>query len=190
MPYLIAGLGNPDLKYAATRHNVGFEAAARLRDKYARGGEKRKFHSLLSQGVVGEESCVILRPQTYMNNSGIAVREAADYYRIPPEKILILYDDVDLPLGALRLRKNGSAGGHNGMKSVIEHLGTSEIPRIRIGVGARPDGRELADYVLGTFSKEEMPTILEALDRAADAAAAVLLLGMDKAMNEYNQKRG
>lgn len=187
--YLIAGLGNPELRYAATRHNVGFEAAARLSERYAQGREKRKFQSLMVQGSIEGEPCIILRPQTYMNNSGIAVREAAAFYKIPAERILVIYDDIALPLGALRLRKGGSAGGHNGIKSIIAHLGTQDFPRIRIGVGGKPDGWDLADYVLGAFTKEEQPVILETLDLAVKAAAAVLVKGMDKAMNEYNQKR-
>lgn len=187
--YLIAGLGNPDAKYAATRHNVGFEAAVRLREQYIPGIEKKKFQSMMIQGTIAGEPCMILRPQTYMNNSGIAIREAANFYKIPPENIIVIYDDIALPLGTLRLRKGGSAGGHNGIKSIIAHLGTQDFPRVRIGVGGKPEGWDLADYVLGAFSKEETPVIREAIDLAAEAAAAILKKGMDKAMNEYNQKR-
>ena len=187
--YMIVGLGNPETKYASTRHNVGFEAAARLRDQYIPGSEKKKFQSMVIQGTIGGEPCLVMRPQTYMNNSGIAVREAASFYKISPDHIIVIYDDIALPLGALRLRKGGSAGGHNGIKSIISHLGTQDFPRVRIGVGGKPEGWDLADYVLGSFSKEEVPVIREAIDLAADAAAAILKNGMDKAMNEYNQKR-
>lgn len=186
---LIAGLGNPEKKYAGTRHNVGFEAAEILRLQMGWGTMKNRFHSELVQGNIGGEPCILCRPLTYMNNSGIAIREIADFYKIPAEKMIVMYDDIALPLGALRIRGNGSAGGHNGIKSIIAHLGTQEFPRIRIGVGEKPSGWDLADYVLEHFHSEEIPVIRETCKRAAQAVEVVIKQGLAKAMNQYNQKQ-
>ena len=185
---LIAGLGNPDRKYAGTRHNAGFEAAEILRLKMGWGKMKTRFHSELVQGSLEGEPCVLCRPLTYMNNSGIALREIADFYKIPPRNIIVMCDDIALPLGALRVRGSGSAGGHNGLKSIIAHLGTQDIPRIRIGVGQKPEGWDLADYVLERFPEKEIPLIREACVRAAEAAQAIVGRGLDRAMEEYNRK--
>ena len=160
---LIAGLGNPEKKYAGTRHNVGFEAAEILRQQMGWGRTKTKFHSELVQGTLGAEPCLLCRPLTYMNNSGIAVREIADFYRIPPD-------------------------GHNGIRSIIAHLGTQDFARVRIGVGAKPEGMDLADYVLGRFSAEELPLIRQACTQAAEAVQVWVRQGLDKAMNQYNRK--
>ncbi len=187
--YLIAGLGNPELQYAATRHNVGFEAAVTLHDQYHFSSERAKFDALISRGELGGHECLLCRPMTYMNRSGIAVAAAARFYKIPAEQIIVIYDDVALPLGHLRLRAGGSAGGHNGMKSIIEHLGTQAFPRVRIGVGEKPPGWDLARYVLARFTEEEMPVITQAIEAAAKASAAIVSEGMDKAMNLYNSKR-
>lgn len=188
--YLIAGLGNPDLKYAATRHNVGFEAAMCLHEQQHFSSERGKFQALISQGEIEGESCILCRPMTYMNNSGIAVQAVAGFYKIPADHVIIVYDDIALPFGQLRLRKGGSAGGHNGMKSIIAHLGTQEFPRVRIGVGEKPQGWDLADYVLGRFTPEELPVIKETIQESAQAVQAIVTKGMDKAMNLYNIKKG
>ena len=185
---LIAGLGNPDLRYAATRHNVGFEAVARLLEAYQIKGEKKKFHALLAQGEIEGTPCLFCRPQTYMNNSGVAVREIMDFYKLTARELLVIYDDISIPFGALRLRAGGSAGGHNGMKSVIAHLGAQDFPRIRIGVGEKPPGWDLADYVLSGFTKEEIPVIRETIELAAKAAACIVSQGLDRAMNRFNLK--
>ncbi len=185
---LIAGLGNPEKKYAGTRHNVGFEAAEILRQQMGWGRTKTKFHSELVQGTLGAEPCLLCRPLTYMNNSGIAVREIADFYRIPPDQIIVIYDDIALPPGTLRVRGSGSAGGHNGIRSIIAHLGTQDFARVRIGVGAKPEGMDLADYVLGRFSAEELPLIRQACTQAAEAVQVWVRQGLDKAMNQYNRK--
>lgn len=185
---LIAGLGNPDLKYAATRHNVGFEAVACLLEAYHIKGEKKKFHALLAQGDIEGIPCLFCRPQTYMNNSGVAVREIMDFYKISVSDLIVIYDDISIPLGALRLRGGGSAGGHNGMKSIIAHVGSQDFPRVRIGVGEKPPGWDLADYVLSNFSKDEIPVIGETIRQAAQAAACIVSQGLDRAMNRFNLK--
>lgn len=187
--YLIVGLGNPDLKYAGTRHNIGFEAAVYLHDMLHFSPERGKFQALISQGEIEGEPCILCRPMTYMNQSGIAVQAVAGFYKIPADQIIIMYDDIALPVGHLRLRKGGSAGGHNGMKSIIAHLGTQEFPRVRMGVGEKPQGWDLADYVLGRFTAEEIPVMQTCAQEAAKAAQAIVARGMDKAMNLYNTKR-
>ena len=186
--YLIAGLGNPDLKYAATRHNVGFEAAVRVRETEGFPSEHGNFQAMISLGRIGSEPVALIRPMTYMNLSGRAVRQVADFYKIPPENIIIIYDDVSLPFGTLRIRKGGSAGGHNGMKSIIAELGTQDFPRVRIGVGEKPAGWDLADYVLSHFTREEIEEIQKTIDLAADAAVSIVASGIDRAMNTYNTK--
>lgn len=185
---LIAGLGNPEAKYAATRHNVGFEAAELLRQKEGFRMGLLRFHAVISQGTIGGEKVLIARPQTYMNRSGIAIREIAKFYKIAPEDILIIYDDTALPFGQLRVRADGSAGGHNGMKSIIENLGTDKFPRIRIGIGEKPEGWDLADYVLAKFTAEELVTVKEACGKAAEAAECWVKDGINRAMNTYNTK--
>lgn len=187
--FLIAGLGNPEVKYAATRHNVGFEAAMFLHERLGFSSERNKFQALISQGKIGGESVVLCRPLTYMNRSGIAIRAASDFYGIEPDNIIVIYDDVALPFGHLRLRKGGSAGGHNGMKNIIEHLGTQDFPRVRIGVGEKPAGWDLADYVLAKFTKEEIPIIRDTVNLASEAAESIVRDGIDKAMNLYNTKK-
>lgn len=187
--FLIAGLGNPEVKYAATRHNVGFEAAMFLHERLGFSSERNKFQALISQGKIGGESVILCRPLTYMNRSGIAIRAASDFYGIEPDNIIVIYDDVALPFGHLRLRKGGSAGGHNGMKNIIEHLGTQDFPRVRIGVGEKPAGWDLADYVLAKFTKEEIPIIRDTVNLASEAAESIVRDGIDKAMNLYNTKK-
>lgn len=187
--YLIAGLGNPDLKYAATRHNVGFETVVRLHDELHFTPERAKFQALISQGTIGGEPCILCRPMTYMNHSGIAIQAVAGFYKIPPEQVIVIYDDVALPFGQLRLRKGGSAGGHNGMKSVIVHLGTQDFPRVRIGVGEKPAGWDLADYVLARFTPEEAVQIRDAIGQAAQAVQAIVTKGTEAAMNLYNSRK-
>ena len=186
--YIIAGLGNPEKKYDHTRHNAGFLAAKKLHEKYLPGRERSKFDARILRGRIEGEDVLLMRPMTYMNNSGLAVRKAVDFYHVPADHVIIIYDDIAIPLGTLRIRKSGSAGGHNGMKSIIEHLGTQDFPRIRIGVGSNR-GEDLIDYVLGAFSKEEAAVIDEAAERAADAAVSILKSGLDLAMNRYNQKQ-
>ena len=186
--YLIAGLGNPGLQYVNTRHNVGFDAALCLHDREKFSLERVKFNAMVSKGKIGEEDVVLVRPLTYMNLSGNAIRQVMDFYKIDPSCVIVIYDDIDLPLGKLRIRGFGSAGSHNGMKSVVQQLGTQDFPRIRIGVGAKPEGWDLADWVLSHFSKEDRTVIDETVKSAVDSACAIITKGLDKAMNLYNVK--
>lgn len=184
--YLIAGLGNPEARYASTRHNVGFEAAQCFRELSGCGLARIKFHAEISQGKIGAEPCLVARPLTYMNQSGLAIREIAAFYKIPNDHIIILCDDVSIPFGHLRLRSGGSAGGHNGLKSIIAQLGAQEFPRVRIGVGEKPEGWDLADYVLCVMSREQQKEMGRTAAQAAQAAACIITDGMSTAMNRFN----
>ena len=186
--YLIAGLGNPTREYEKTRHNVGFEAIDILADKARTTVTEKKHKALYGKGYIGGQKVIRAKPQTYMNLSGESIREIADFYKIEPENIIILCDDINLSEGQLRIRLKGSAGGHNGLKNIISHLGTQEFPRIRIGVGEKPRGMDLADYVLGRFPKEQQAVMEEAYRDAADAACMMIEEGADAAMNHYNRK--
>lgn len=188
--YIIAGLGNPGKQYEHTRHNAGFEAIDRLADRYRIPVETKKFQALCGAGVIEGEKVLLVKPQTYMNLSGESVRAACDFYKADPEEALIvLYDDISLPPGQLRIRKKGSAGGHNGMKSIIQHLNTQVFKRVKIGVGEKPAGYDLADYVLSRFSKAEWTEMDEAFVRAAQAAAQLLAGDTDRVMNEFNTRK-
>lgn len=187
--YLIVGLGNPTREYEHTRHNAGFDAVDMLAEKWDIAVEEKKYKGLCGKGMIGGEKVILLKPQTYMNLSGESVRAAADFYKIDPDHIIVMYDDIDLDVGKLRVRAKGSAGGHNGIKNIIAHLGTQEFPRVRIGVGAKPDRMDLADYVLGRFSQVERPVMEDAFREAAEAAAAVMEDGIDAAMNRFNRKK-
>lgn len=187
--YLIVGLGNPGREYDKTRHNAGFDTLDVLADMLNTSAEEKKFKGLYGRGLIGGEKVILLKPQTFMNLSGESVREAADFYKIDPEHIIVIYDDISLEPGQLRIRRKGSAGGHNGIKNIIAHLGTQEFPRIKVGVGDKPKGMDLADYVLGHFSKEDQAKMDEAFKDAADAAEMILDKGMDAAMNHYNMKK-
>jgi PTH1 family peptidyl-tRNA hydrolase len=182
--YIIAGLGNPGDRYAATRHNAGFEAAARLRDKICTGGVRIRFHAEIASGLVGTEKVLVIRPLTYMNESGIALREITDFYKVPADHVIVMCDDIDLPFGHLRIRGKGSAGSHNGLKSIVNHIGTDFI-RVRIGVGAQPEGWDLADYVLSQMSREQIAELASAEEKAADAAVCVIEKGLQEAMNRF-----
>ena len=185
--YIIVGLGNPENKYAGTRHNIGFSAITALADANGISVDTKKHKALIGKGVVGGQKVILAMPQTYMNLSGESVRELVDYYKIDPtEQLIIIYDDIALPPGKLRVRPKGSAGGHNGIKNIISHLGGQEFPRIRIGVGEKPKGWDLVDYVLGRFPKEEEPQMQEALKRACEACEAIMNDGIEAAMNRFN----
>ena len=187
--WLIAGLGNPGSEYEKTRHNTGFMSldllAARLQVKVS----KERFKALTAQADFDGQRLLLMKPQTYMNASGIAIEAAAHFYKIPPERVLVLFDDISLPVGRLRIRKNGSAGGHNGLKSIISCLGSDQFPRVKIGVGAKPHpDYDLADWVLSSFSKAEQPELDRALDNARDAALCVITDGCEKAAASFNGK--
>ena len=183
---MIVGLGNPGMKYAGSRHNLGFSVAAELADRHNIRINTVRLKGLCGSGVIAGQKVLLVQPQTYMNNSGECVKPLADYYRVPPEDVLVIYDDIALDVGRIRIRAKGSAGGHNGMKSLIRYLGSEEFPRIRVGVGAKPPQMDLADYVLGHFPKEELPVIREAVQRAADAAELWISQGVETAMNRFN----
>ena len=187
--YMIAGLGNPGKEYNNTRHNIGFAFIDALAQEYDINVMDVKLKALTGKGMIGGQKVLLVKPLTFMNLSGESVRAAADFYKVDPEDILVIYDDISLEPGQLRLRGKGSAGGHNGIKNIIAHLGTQEFPRIKVGVGDKPKGMDLADYVLGHFSKEDQAKMDEAFKDAADAAEMILDKGMDAAMNHYNMKK-
>lgn len=188
--FIIAGLGNPDEKYCGTRHNVGFDVIDTIAEKYNISVDARKHRAYIGKGVIGGQKVILAKPQTYMNLSGESIRSMVDYYKIDPEsELLIIYDDVSLDVGQLRIRKKGSAGGHNGIKSIIAHLGTSVFARIKVGVGEKPKGYDLADYVLGRFSKAERELMEEGYKEAASAAELIVCGETDQAMNEFNKKK-
>ena len=187
--YLIAGLGNPTREYEKTRHNVGFDTIDVLADRINTDVAERKFKGLYGKGMLGGEKVILLKPQTFMNLSGESVRAAADFYKIPQDHIIVIYDDISLDVGHLRIRTKGSAGGHNGIKNIIAHLGTQEFPRIKIGVGGKPPRMDLADYVLSRFPAEERKIMETAFRDAAEAAGVLIAEGPDAAMNRFNGPR-
>ena len=184
--WLVVGLGNPGRRYRGTRHNVGWEVVDRLSARWDLPVSREEEEALVGRGEIAGQEVLLAKPLTYMNRSGEAVRGLVRRYGVQPQEILVIYDDVDLPVGAIRIRPRGSSGGHHGMASVLEALGTSEIPRVRVGIG-RPRG-ETAEYVLSRFSSEERPLIEEAMERAADAVEAILREGTEAAMNRYNRR--
>ncbi len=185
--FLIVGLGNPGTKYAYTRHNAGFLCLEMLADQQNVKINRIKFKGVLGEARLGGHRCLLLKPQTFMNNSGESVREAAAFYKIPPERILVIFDDVSLPCGRLRIRRKGSDGGHNGIKSIIYHLGSDAFPRIKLGIGEKPDPEwDLADWVLSPFRKEELVALREASEKACDAAQKIVCGDIEQAMGLYN----
>jgi len=187
--WLIVGLGNPGKEYARTRHNCGFRAIDILADKLGCRIDKGKFQGLYGQCAYGGQKLFLLKPQTFMNLSGRSVVQLSAYYSIPPQRIIVLFDDISLAPGKLRLRAEGSAGGHNGIKSIIQELGSQEFPRVKIGVGAKPNPEyDLADWVLSAFSAQEEKALQPALENAADAALCIISDGMYKAANQFNGK--
>lgn len=185
--YIIAGLGNPGVKYEKTRHNMGFRAIDRIAAHHGISVNRGKFRSLIGEGRIAGEKVVLVKPQTFMNLSGEALRSVVDFYKVPEENIILIYDDIDLPLGNIRIRKSGGPGTHNGMRSVVTHLGTCAFPRVRIGVGG--GGSELVAHVIGSVPKEEQVVLDEAAEAAALAAEAILEDGPDLAMNRHNTKK-
>ena len=186
---LIAGLGNPGKEYENTRHNAGFLVLDTLAQKLGADLSERKHRALCGKAVIGGQKVILLKPQTYMNSSGESIRAAADYYKVPPEDILVVYDDISLAPGQLRIRAKGSAGGHNGIKSIIAHLGTQEFPRVKVGIGEKPPRMDLADYGLGHFSSGENNIMEEATKEAADAICEIVNVGIEQAMNDHNRRK-
>lgn len=187
--YIIVGLGNPGDKYQATRHNIGWDAITRLSDDYNIPLNFKGHKALCGKGFIGGEKVLLAQPLTYMNLSGESVRELMDYYKVTPQEIIVIYDDISLDVGQLRIRKKGSAGGHNGIKSIINHLGCDDFLRIKIGVGDKPKDWDLADYVLSRFLDEEQEIIRRSLKDTSDACKIIITEGIEDAMNQYNRKR-
>ena len=187
--YIIAGLGNPTLQYEGTRHNVGFDVIDTLADKYNISVDARKSSAFIGKGMIEGQKVILVKPQTYMNLSGESIRGLVDYYKIDVEhELLVIYYDISLDVGQLRIRKKGSAGGHNGIKNIIANLGTQNFPRIKVGVGEKPKKYDLADYVLSHFSKAERELMEEGYQKAVKAVEMLLDGEMEAAMNEYNRK--
>ena len=185
--FLIVGLGNPTKQYEKTRHNIGFDVMDALADKYNISISENKHKALCGKGVIEGMKVVLAKPQTYMNLSGESVAELVNYYKLDPEsELIVVFDDISLEPGNIRIRKKGSAGGHNGIKNIIAELGTDVFPRMKVGVGEKPKGWDLADYVLGRFSDEENEVMRRMLARGSDACRDFILYGIQEAMNRYN----
>ena len=185
--YIIVGLGNPNPEYAGTRHNAGFEVVNILADRFDIEMDYIKHKAICGRGIIDGNKVMLAMPQTFMNLSGESVRQLVDYYKIDvPTELIVVYDDINLSPGRIRIRKSGSAGGHNGMKNIITHLGTDEFMRIRVGVGDKPKGYDLADHVLGHFTEEERRIMEVAFIDAANSVVTILNDGIDAAMNRYN----
>ena len=184
--YLIVGLGNPEEEYAKTRHNMGFDAINKIGQKYNIEVTKKKFKWIYGTGLIEGKKVILLKPQTYMNSSGESIIEVMDYYGIETEDLIVIYDDIDLDVGKLRIRKKGSAGTHNGMRSIVKCLGSGDFPRVRVGVSKPMKGQDLADFVLSRFRKEEQADLEIGLEKAYKAVEAMIKENVDIAMNKYN----
>lgn len=186
--FIIAGLGNPGKEYEKTRHNIGFLSIDYIAERLGARIDRAKFHALVAEVKIADTRVLLMKPETYMNNSGVAIGEAAAFYKIPPERVLILHDEISFDPGVIRIRRKGSAGGHNGLKSIIAHLSSDEFPRIKIGVGKKPSPEyDLADFVLGKFPKDDLDAIA---DRYADIESACTLIvkgKIDDAMQRFSK---
>lgn len=185
--YIIVGLGNPGKEYEKTRHNAGFIAIDTIAEKYGASVKKIKFKGLCGEAMIGNKKVLLLKPSTFMNLSGQSVTEAMRFYKVPPEKVIVIFDDISLEPGKLRIRRKGSDGGHNGIKNIIYLSGSDAFPRIKIGVGAKPNPKyPLADWVLSKFTNDEFKELTSACEKAADACSYMVAADIDKAMNLYN----
>lgn len=188
--FIIAGLGNPTKEYEGTRHNAGFDVIDRLSEKYNIAVDVKKHRAFIGKGMIAGQKVILAKPQTYMNLSGESIRSLLDYYKVDEEhELLVIYDDISLGAGQLRIRAKGSAGGHNGIKNIIAHLGGQVFPRIKVGVGEKPPKYDLADYVLGHFSKAEKVLMDEGYDNAVRAVEMIVSGDIEGAMNEFNRKK-
>jgi len=187
--YIVVGLGNPTKTYDGTRHNIGFKVIDQIAAKYGISVNENKHKAKFGKGYIGGEKIILAKPQTYMNLSGESVRALMDYYKVSEDELIIIYDDTSLDVGQIRIRRKGSAGGHNGIKSIINHLGTMEFPRIKVGIGNKPPGWDLADYVLSKFKEEEKDIIKEVAMAACDAVCVIITDGINEAMNQFNIKK-
>mgnify|MGYP000857219163 CR=1 FL=1 len=184
--FIIVGLGNPTRQYEGTKHNVGFDTIDYLIDEYQIPSSGAGHKALFGKGMIAGQKVIVAKPMTYMNLSGECIRQVMDYYKVDPAEFIVIYDDISLVPGGIRIRKKGSAGGHNGIKNIIAHLGTQEFPRVRIGVGEKPARMDLADYVLGHFPKEEAETMTTAFKDGAAAVVDMMTEGVEAAMNHFN----
>lgn len=184
--YLIVGLGNPEPEYSNTRHNMGFDVINKLSAEFGIEVKKQKFNSFYGTGIIEDEKVILVKPQTYMNLSGEAVKPFADFYKVNQENILIIYDDIDIKTGTMKIRKKGGAGTHNGMKSVVHELNTTEFPRIRVGTGSTDTIIDLINYVIAPVNKEEYLKLQEGINKAVEAVKEILKIGIDNAMNKLN----
>lgn len=186
--FIVVGLGNPGRDYCNTRHNIGFNTIDLLANRNNININKIKFKSVYGEGFIGGKKVILLKPQTYMNNSGIAVLDLYKFYKLPVENIIVIVDDIDIDFGTIRVRKKGSAGTHNGLKSIIYHLNSHNFPRVKIGIGQKREEQDLADFVLSKFSKDERIKIEDAILDAALAVETIIKYDINKAMNEFNSK--
>lgn len=186
--FLVVGLGNPGRDYKWTRHNTGFEVIDKLAYDHNIVMSKKKFKAVLGEGSISGKKVMLVKPQTYMNLSGESVRDILGFYKLAPKSLLVVYDEADIPLGEIRIRPKGSGGGHNGMNNIIYQLGLDEFIRIRVGIGHKPEGFELADYVLSKFRKEEDSDIINGITKAAEAVEMILSGGLSSAMNNFNSR--
>ena len=184
--YIIAGLGNPGLQYMGTRHNAGFSVIDELADKHNISIDTAKHKGMIGKGVIDGQKVILVKPMTYMNNSGECIREVMDYYKVDIDDLIVIFDDISLVPGKLRIRSKGSAGGHNGIKSIIAHLGSDGFKRVKFGVGDKPKGWDLADWVLGKFPSEEFEALREGNKKACEAVECIMSEGIESAMNKYN----
>lgn len=187
--YIVVGLGNPTKTYDGTRHNIGFNVIDQIAADLGISVNEKKHKAKFGKGYIGGEKIILAKPQTYMNLSGESVRALMDYYKVSEDELIIIYDDTSLDAGQIRIRGKGSAGGHNGIRSIISHLGTMEFPRIKVGIGSKPPGWDLADYVLSKFKEEEKDIIKEAVKTASDAVRVIITDGINEAMNQYNIRK-
>ena len=186
--YLIVGLGNPEEDYENTRHNMGFDTVNKISKEYNIEINKKKFKGLYGSGIIEGEKVILLKPQTYMNLSGESIKEAVDFYKIENNNIIVIYDDMDIALGVIKIRKKGNSGSHNGMKSVVKYIGT-EFPRIRVGIG-KPEDEDFIRYVIGPVPEEEKQILYSSTSLAKDAVIEIIKSGVDNAMNKFNKKEG
>ena len=186
--YCVVGLGNPGRQYEETKHNVGFKVIDKLAEKYDIKVEKFKNKALVGDGTIRDKRVLLVKPQTYMNLSGESVREIVNFYKIPQERFVVIFDDTSLPCGSVRIREKGSHGGHNGIRNIIDQMGTDMFYRIKVGIGEKPSGWDLADYVLGKFNEEDLPAMEDGMDKAVKGVELMLSRGITDAMNRVNQK--
>lgn len=187
--YLIVGLGNPETDYSKTRHNMGFNVINKISKEYGIEVNKSKFKSLMGSGIINNEKVILLKPQTFMNLSGEALIEAMNFYKISEDELIIIYDDIDIDPGNIRIRKSGSSGTHNGMKSIIEHIKTEKFCRVRVGIGKPKEHIDMINHVIGYVPEEEMKMLDKGVEMAKDAVIEIIKNNVDSAMNKYNKKK-